>query len=234
MVSLWKIFGPLPPDTSCVNTTSTRSLGRIKPPALVSAVTGTPIARMPGVRVAAKKPTAPDRTMLASVIGWPVTNGERTTTPLTTLPRSGSVCLMMNAVDTALFGHASQRTKPASSACPGVMSLEATSTSTVIAGGGALACDAGVPPPNMPLTSSAAAPAAMAATPNMAIRVTFMAGLLRAPQRSTKRFRIGLRKSGRSFAFAEYFGACDQLVAAMRNNSVSGRTTSAAMASATP
>src|SRR5437764_3701063 len=134
---------------------------------------------------------------------------------LTTLAMSGCDVLVMKLFDTAVFGHASQRTKPASSACPGVMSLDATSTSMVVAGGGSEACDAGVPPPTMPRTSNAAAPAAMAATPNMAIRVTFMAGLLRAPQRSTERFRIRLMKSGRSAAFAEYFRRRDQLVAAM-------------------
>src|SRR5215203_991973 len=62
--------------------TSTRSLGRIKPPAPVSGEISVETARMPDGRIAAMKPAAPlARISLASRIGSPALNGARVMAP---------------------------------------------------------------------------------------------------------------------------------------------------------
>src|SRR5262245_9129224 len=82
--------------------------------------------------------------------------------------------LVMKLSGTDEIGHESQRTEPTSSLRPGGIVVDATSTSLVIGGGGADASTGAGAPPSIPLTSSAAAPAAIAATPRTAIRATFM------------------------------------------------------------
>ena len=69
------------------------------------------VMRIAILGVAAMKPALPARTILASVIGWPATKGERTTAPSTALLMSDCLSLVMSVLDTALFGHESQRTK---------------------------------------------------------------------------------------------------------------------------
>jgi hypothetical protein len=89
---------------------------------------------------------------------------------------SGCAFFVIKVLDTELLGQVSQRTESLSSARPGGISFDATSMSVVMiaGGGGAEASTAGVPPPSKPRTSRAAAPAAIAATHKIAIRVTFM------------------------------------------------------------
>ena len=66
-----------------VRMTSTRSLGRMKPPAPVSAEISVEIARMPVGRIAAMKPEPLALTSLASRIGSPAIKGARAIEPAT-------------------------------------------------------------------------------------------------------------------------------------------------------
>ena len=62
--------------------TSTRSFGRMKPPAPVSGEISVDTARMPDGRIAAMKPAAPFALIsLASRIGSPAVNGARVIAP---------------------------------------------------------------------------------------------------------------------------------------------------------
>src|SRR6266849_107980 len=69
--------------------TSTRSLGRIKPPAPVSGEISVEMARMPLGRIAAMKPEPLALTGFCSRIGAPVMNGALAIEPATSLARSG-------------------------------------------------------------------------------------------------------------------------------------------------
>ena len=61
----------------------------MKPPAALSAESGTAIARMPGSRVAARTPAAPERTTLRSVIGSPCKIGSWTMASIILAPAPG-------------------------------------------------------------------------------------------------------------------------------------------------
>ena len=63
--------------------TSTRSLGRMKPPAPVSGEISVEMARMPVGRIAAMKPEPLALTSFCSRIGSPAMNGERAIEPIT-------------------------------------------------------------------------------------------------------------------------------------------------------
>src|SRR4051794_39486244 len=69
--------------------TSTRSLGRIKPPAPVSGDISVEMARMPTGRIAAMKPEPLAWTSLGSRIGSPAINGARAIQPAIWVVASG-------------------------------------------------------------------------------------------------------------------------------------------------
>src|ERR1700712_3325652 len=69
--------------------TSTRSFGRINPPAPVSGETSVETARMPVGRIAAMKPDPFALTSFGSRIGSPAINGERAIEPTICLVASG-------------------------------------------------------------------------------------------------------------------------------------------------
>src|SRR6266478_2044956 len=69
--------------------TSTRSLGRMKPPAPVSGEISVEMARMPVGRIAAMKPDPLALTSFGSRIGSPARNGARAIEPETSLVASG-------------------------------------------------------------------------------------------------------------------------------------------------
>ena len=60
---------------------STRSPGKIKPEIPEVSVTGTEIARVPGLSTAARKPRLPGAMIFDSVIGSPLEIGLRATQP---------------------------------------------------------------------------------------------------------------------------------------------------------
>ena len=70
--------------------TSTRSFGRIKPPAPVSGEISVEIARMPDGRIAAMKPRAVGLDQLLSRTGSPATNGVRAIEPASCWIASGA------------------------------------------------------------------------------------------------------------------------------------------------
>src|ERR1700721_962725 len=72
-----------------IRMTSTRSFGRMKPPAPVSGEISVDIARIPGGRIAAMKPDPLDLISLGSRIGSPAMNGERAIEPVISLVASG-------------------------------------------------------------------------------------------------------------------------------------------------
>ena len=72
--------------------TSTRSLGRMKPPAPVSGEISVEIARMPVGRIAAMKPEPLALTSFCSRIGSPAMNGERAIEPAISLMASALLC----------------------------------------------------------------------------------------------------------------------------------------------
>ena len=78
------VLAPWPEVASAfrVCSTSTWSPGRMKPPAPVSAVIGTDMARMPGDSDTAMIPPAPPLTSLAAAIGSLASMGMRTTEPI--------------------------------------------------------------------------------------------------------------------------------------------------------
>src|SRR3954452_13453184 len=69
--------------------TSTRSLGRINPPAPVSGEISVEMARMPAGRIAAMKPDPLALTSLGSRIGSPAMNGARAIEPAIWVVASG-------------------------------------------------------------------------------------------------------------------------------------------------
>ena len=72
-----------------VRRTSTRSLGRMKPPAPVSGEISVEIARMPVGRIAAMKPEPSALTSFGSRIGSPAMKGERAIEPAIWVVASG-------------------------------------------------------------------------------------------------------------------------------------------------
>ena len=68
--------------------TSTRSFGRMKPPAPVSGEISVEMARKPVGRIAAMKPEPSALTSFCSRIGSPAMNGERAIEPVTSLMAS--------------------------------------------------------------------------------------------------------------------------------------------------
>ena len=90
-------FSAGPSPLACwaiVCTTSTRSPGRMKPPAVLLAETRTAMARMPEGRMAERKPLS-GRASFTSRIGSPATNWLRTIEPLQLSTASGRVCFWM-------------------------------------------------------------------------------------------------------------------------------------------
>src|SRR5207249_11788336 len=83
MISDWATSAPLPSGlfSRLVRMTSTRSLGRMKPPAPVSGEISVEIARMPVGRIAAKEPEPLALTSSGARIGAPATNGARSREP---------------------------------------------------------------------------------------------------------------------------------------------------------
>src|SRR5450631_2832116 len=69
--------------------TSTRSFGRMKPPAPVSGEISVEMARIPAGRIAAMKPDPLALTSFGSRIGSPAINGARAIEPVTSLVASG-------------------------------------------------------------------------------------------------------------------------------------------------
>src|ERR1700761_8517705 len=81
-----------------VSSTSTRSLGRIKPPAPVSAEISVDTARDPLGRIAAMKPEPSGFTSFDSRIGSPATKGARAIDPAIWLVASGRSLRRMKLV----------------------------------------------------------------------------------------------------------------------------------------
>ena len=85
-------------------TTSTRSFGRMKPPAPVSAEISVDTARMPVGRMAAMKPEPLALTSFCSRIGSPAMNGARAIEPTISLDGLGPVLLANEAAARTGFG----------------------------------------------------------------------------------------------------------------------------------
>src|SRR5947199_5688633 len=116
--------------------TSTRSFGRIKPPAPDSVVIGIDTARMPGATVAAMNPAESECTILVFVSGSPGSMGVRATVPFTIRSGFGFASCVKNVESTEDFGHGCQRTRSGVTGRPGSILVLATSTPTEATGPG--------------------------------------------------------------------------------------------------
>ena len=84
--------------------TSTRSLGRMKPPAAVSGEISVEIARIPVGRIAAMKPDPLALTSFCSRIGSPARNGARAIEPAISVVASGRSLRRMKALLAVVAG----------------------------------------------------------------------------------------------------------------------------------
>ena len=114
-----------------VRITSTRSFGRMKPPAPVSGEIWVEMARMPDGRIAAMKPEPLAFTSFASRIGSPATKGARTIMPLRFSTAFGRSVLRMKLPLAVVAGQACQKTSAGVTTWPREMSDFATRISTV-------------------------------------------------------------------------------------------------------
>jgi hypothetical protein len=103
----------------------------MKPPAPVSAVTFTEIARMPLGKIADMKPVSSGMTSFLSMIGSPSKMAARALACSYLDLASGWDSLVIMNVDTVDFGHACQPIVPPTSRSPICRLLVATRTSTV-------------------------------------------------------------------------------------------------------
>ena len=155
-----------------VRITSTRSFGRMKPPAelapRLSMVIAT--ARRPAGRIADMKPPLPLMSFSRRT-GSPVSIGLLTTEPARSSTMSGSSVFRISPLAGALSGQGCQRRSAAFRLLPIGRSEAATSTSKVGAAGAGPGSGAGG---GDPCIISAAPPPAASATPKTAIRANFM------------------------------------------------------------
>jgi hypothetical protein len=157
---------------------STRSFGRMKPPAEVAPRVSIEIAtaRMPAGRIADMKPEPSALMSFSRRIGSPPKKLLRAIEPVVSSRPFGNSVRLMTAFGALSAGQASQRRSAALRLWPIGRSTAATSTSTVlIEGGASTTCGtgAGSPPPII----SAAAPPARIAMPRTARRAGFITGL---------------------------------------------------------
>src|SRR5258708_31304682 len=151
--------------------TSTRSLGRIKPPAPVSGEISVETARMPAGRIAAMKPEPLALTSVGWRIGSPAMNGARAIEPAISLVASGRSLGRIKLLLAVAAGQVWHCRASAVSVWPRPMSDFATRTSAVCScaigslGGGFL---------SNPLARYAATPPAPRAIVRTTIRAVFI------------------------------------------------------------
>ena len=129
-----------------VRMTSTRSLGRMKPPAPVSGEISVEMARMPVGRIAAMKPEPLALTSFGSRIGSPAMKGERAIEPAIWVVASGRSLRRMKVLLALAAGQVCHCMSSGVTVWPRPMSALATRTSTVCscatgAAGGGLSSD---------------------------------------------------------------------------------------------
>src|SRR4051794_28798063 len=90
--------------------TSTRSFGRMNPPAPDSVVIGIETARIPGLTVAAIKPAESECTILVLLNGSPARIGARATVPFTMRSGLGFASCVKKLESTDAFDQGCQRT----------------------------------------------------------------------------------------------------------------------------
>src|SRR6202171_4973782 len=111
--------------------TSTRSFGRIKPPAAVSGEISVEMARMPVGRIAAMKPEPLALTSFGSRLGSPAIHGARAIEPALWVVASGRSLRRMKLLLAVAAGHVCHWRASAVTVWPRPMSDFATRTSTV-------------------------------------------------------------------------------------------------------
>ncbi|MBA7640734.1 hypothetical protein ES703_48405 [subsurface metagenome] len=162
-----------------VSSTSTRSLGRMKPPAPVSGEISVETARMPVGRIAAMKPEPSAFTSFGSRIGSPAIKGARAIMPLIWLVASGRSERLMKLPLALAVGQVCHCRSSGLTVWPSPISFLATRTSTV----GSCATGAGAGLSDDPLARYAAMPPATTATARTAMR----AGVIRFTFHITER-----------------------------------------------
>ena len=151
--------------------TSTRSFGRMKPPAPVSGEISVEMARMPVGRIAAMKPDPSALTSFCSRIGSPAMNGARAIEPATWVVASGRSPRRMKLLLAVAAGQVCHCRSSGLTDWPRPMSDLATRTSTVCscatgsAGAGLL---------SEPLARYAATPPAPTAMVRTTMRAVFI------------------------------------------------------------
>src|SRR5467141_3361374 len=151
--------------------TSTRSLGRIKPPAPVSGEISVEMARMPLGRIAAMKPDPLALTSFGSRIGSPARNGARAIEPETSLVASGRSLRRIKLLLAVAAGHVCHWRFSEATDWPRPMSDFATRTSTVCS------CTTGSVAEDLlsnPRTRYAATPPALRAMIRTTIRAVYI------------------------------------------------------------
>src|ERR1700732_1836443 len=158
-----------------VRSTSTRSLGRMKPPAPVSGEISVETARMPVGRIAALKPDPLALIVFGSRIGSPAIKGERAIEPAIWVVASGRSLRRMKVLLVDAAGQLCHCISLGVTVWPRPMSDLATSTSTVCScatgsvGGGLL---------SDPLARYAATPPSQRAMVRTTMRAIFIRYLL--------------------------------------------------------
>ena len=133
MISAWTRSGPFLSGffSRFDRMTSTRSFGRMKPPAPVSGEISVETARMPVGRIAAMKPDPLALTSFGSRIGSPAMKGARAIEPMTSLVASGRSLRRMKLLLAVAAGQVCHCRSSAVTDWPRPMSFFATRTSTV-------------------------------------------------------------------------------------------------------
>src|SRR5580704_5365913 len=163
--------------------TSTRSFGRMKPPAPVSGDTSVDTARAPLGRIAAMKPEPVLLTSFCSRIGSPAMTGSRAIEPAIWVGASGRSGFLMKLLLAVADGQVCQAMSSGLTVWPRPMSDLATSTSTV---GNCATGSAGAGLVSFaPLASQAATPPALSAMPRTMIRAVFIRFYSSAPLLNT-------------------------------------------------
>ena len=152
---------------SRVRITSTKSFGRMKPPAPVSAEISVAAARIPAGKIADMNPEPSALTSFCSRIGSPTTKGERATEPFNSSIAFGRAARLMKSGPAAFTGHGCQERFSGVTERPTAMSVLATRISTVSdCGCTTLTTGAGASPRD----NMKASPPAARAIPKTAIR----------------------------------------------------------------